>query len=282
MTEKELLEMLKENTNKSYEELIAENRDWKVLYHLSGMRENILAWLPLTKEDSVLEVGAECGALTGILARKAGQVVSMEESKEKAEVCRYRYSSLDNITFLVGKFSELLEQITQQFDYITLIGGLAYAQHWQKGEYPYVKLLQKLAGYLKPKGRLILAIENRLGLKYWAGCMEEHTGYYFEGIEGYKETTGVRTFSKKELEEILVQADIGEYKFYYPYPDYEFTDNIYSDSFLPKCGELKNNSGNIEAERMLLFNDSRVFDEIICNGLFPIYSNAFLVEIEKR
>ena len=206
----------------------------------------------------------------------------MEESKEKAEVCRYRYSSLDNITFLVGKFSELLEQITQQFDYITLIGGLAYAQHWQKGEYPYVKLLQKLAGYLKPKGRLILAIENRLGLKYWAGCMEEHTGYYFEGIEGYKETTGVRTFSKKELEEILVQADIGEYKFYYPYPDYEFTDNIYSDSFLPKCGELKNNSGNIEAERMLLFNDSRVFDEIICNGLFPIYSNAFLVEIEKR
>lgn len=282
MTEKELLEMLKENTNKSYEELIAENRDWKVLYHLSGMRENILAWLPLTKEDSVLEVGAECGALTGILARKAGQVVSMEESKEKAEVCRYRYSSLDNITFLVGKFSELLEQITQQFDYITLIGGLAYAQHWQKGEYPYVKLLQKLAGYLKPKGRLILAIENRLGLKYWAGCMEEHTGYYFEGIEGYKETTGVRTFSKKELEEILVQADIGEYKFYYPYPDYEFTDNIYSDSFLPKCGELKNNSGNIEAERMLLFDDSRVFDEIICNGLFPIYSNAFLVEIEKR
>ena len=45
-----------------------------------------------------------------------------------------------------------------------------------------------------------MAIENKLGLKYFAGCKEDHVGRMFEGIEGYKNTSGVETFSKRELE----------------------------------------------------------------------------------
>ena len=38
--------------------------------------------------------------------------------------------------------------------------------------------------HLTPGGRIVIAIENRLGLKYLAGCAEDHLGTYFSGIQG--------------------------------------------------------------------------------------------------
>ena len=52
---------------------------------------------------------------------------------------------------------------------------------------------------LSENGKLFIAIENRFGLKYWAGAREDHTGNYFESLEGYFGNERVKTFSKKEL-----------------------------------------------------------------------------------
>ena len=38
---------------------------WPVFYHFSPMRENILSWYPIGKDESVLEIGAGCGAAHG-------------------------------------------------------------------------------------------------------------------------------------------------------------------------------------------------------------------------
>ena len=38
---------------------------------------------------------------------------------------------------------------------------------------------------------------------------------------------------------------------------------IYSDRYLPKKGELSNNLRNFDRERVLLFDEKQVFDEII-------------------
>lgn len=95
-------------------------------------------------------------------------------------------------------------------------------------------MLRRTSCHLKPGGKIIIAIENRLGLKYWAGCTEDHTGTYFEGLEGYPKTEGVKTFSKKELLDIIHQAGEFSTTFYYPYPDYKFPMTIYSDEYLPK------------------------------------------------
>ena len=136
--------------------------------------------------------------------------------------------------------------------------------------------------HLKPGGKIVIAIENRLGLKYWAGCTEDHVGTYFEGIEGYPNTTGVKTFSKKELEEIFEATGNWNVDFYYPYPDYKLPMTIYSDSYLPKTGELSNNRYNYDRERMQLFDETRVYDGLIHNGLFQEFSNSFLVILEEK
>lgn len=68
-----------------------------------------------------------------------------------------------------------------------------------------------------------------------------------------------------------------EYHFYYPYPDYKFMTTLYSDRYLPKVGELSNNIRNFDRDRMLLFDEKKVFDMLIREGLFGQYSNSFLV-----
>ena len=104
----------------------------------------------------------------------------------------------------------------------------------------------------------------------------------FEGLENYPDTRSVRTFSRKELSDIIDQA--GEFKttFYYPYPDYKFPFSVYSDAYLPRKGDLKENICNYDQRRLLLFDESKVFDGIIDNGLFPEFSNSFLVLLGKE
>lgn len=142
-------------------------------------------------------------------------------------------------------------------------------------------MLRCIERHLKPGGKILIAIENRLGMKYWAGCTEDHTGNFFEGIEGYRKDSSVRTFSRKELEDLIKEAGDFTSKFYYPYPDYKFPLCIYSDEYLPKCGELNLTAYNYDRARMELFDERRVMDTVICNGMFPEFSNSFLVVIER-
>lgn len=279
--ENEILDIVINNSEKDYNRIINERRKWPVLYHLSHIRENIVEWLPITKEDKVLEIGAGCGAVTGSLARKAKSVTCIELSEKRSLINANRHRDYDNIQIMLGNFETVEPTLTEKYDYITLIGVLEYAGLYISDENPFVKFLQIISKHLSENGKIIVAIENRVGMKYWAGCKEDHVGLYFEGIEGYAATNSAKTFSKGELEEIINETEIGNYKFYYPYPDYKFPSVIYSDEWLPKCGELKNNSCNLDSERMLLFNESLAYDETIRNGTFPQYSNSFLVEITK-
>ena len=103
--------------------------------------------------------------------------------------------------------------------------------------------LKIISRHLKPDGKIVLAIENRLGLKYWAGCTEDHFGTLFEGLEGYPTTSGVKTFSRKEMSAILKEAGDLKASWYYPFPDYKLPMTIYSDRRLPFEGRTES-SGN--------------------------------------
>ena len=96
-------------------------------------------------------------------------------------------------------------------------------------------------------------------------------------LKGYQNTDIVKTFSKKELEKLLKKTGFKDNEFYYPYPDYKLPNIIYSDEYLPKLGELNNNFRNFDEDRMILFNETEVFNSIIEAELFPEMSNSFIV-----
>lgn len=280
--EEELLEIVKNHVPAQFPEIIRREGKWPVMYHLSQQRENIIDWYPMRKDARVLEVGAGCGAITGALTRKAGSVVANDLSKRRSTINAWRNREAENLELMVGNFNMVAENIKLKFDYITLIGVFEYAESYIQEKDPYAVFLNKINGLLAENGEILMAIENRLGLKYFAGCVEDHKGRAFEGIEGYPNTAGVRTFSKAELEQILRRCGFEEYEFFYPYPDYKFPTVIYSEECPPKKGELMNNIRNFDAHRYVLFDEGKAFDTIIESGYFPIFSNSFFVRIRKR
>lgn len=275
--EDELLKIARDYAEVEYPRIIEEKRSWEVLYHLSEQRENIVEWLPIDKSMKVLEIGAGCGAITGVLSRKAGSVTCIDLSKKRSMINAYRHMDCDNITIHVGNFQDIESSLPCDYDYICLIGVFEYAQAYIGGEAPFENFLNIIRYHLKKGGHIVIAIENKFGLKYWAGCKEDHLGTYFSGIEGYPEGGVVRTFTRNGLEEILTQCGIEEYAFYYPYPDYKFMTTLYSDEYQPRVGELSNNMRNFDRERMILFDEKKAFDTVLREGLFPLFSNSYLV-----
>lgn len=277
--EDELLDIVKRLSPVEYAGVVEERRSWPILYHLSPLRENIVDWIPMDKDARVLEVGSGCGAITGALARKAGSVTCVDLSKKRSLINAYRHSECGNVTIHVGNFKDIEPDLPNDFDYICLIGVFEYGQSYIGGETPFQDFLKILLPHLAENGRIVIAIENKYGLKYFAGCKEDHLGAWFSGIENYADGGGVRTFSRKGLEKIFKSCKVKETHFYYPYPDYKFMTTLYSDAYLPGKGELSNNFRNFDRDRMLLFDEKNAFDGITEDGLFPVFSNSFVAVI---
>jgi SAM-dependent methyltransferase len=233
--------------------------------------------LPIKKDDKVLEIGSGCGAITGTLADMAKSVTCIELSQKRSLINAYRNKEKSNINILLGNFEDVEKTLTEKYDYITLIGVFEYGESYISDNNPYEMFLKKIKSHLSENGKIIIAIENKLGLKYWAGCKEDHVGRYFESIENYTNTIGVKTFSKNELINIIENCGFEDYKFYYPYPDYKLPMTIYSDEYLPKEGELNNNMRNFDTERIIMFDETKVYNTLIKEGLFPLYSNSYIV-----
>ena len=110
--EDELLEVVKNYAPSEYKKIIKEKQDWAVLYHLSENRTNIIDWMEGDKEASVLEVGSGCGAITGKLAEKYGQVTCVELSKKRSLINAYRHREKGNITINLGNYRDISSRLT--------------------------------------------------------------------------------------------------------------------------------------------------------------------------
>ena len=275
--EEKLLQIVK--NHESFEKITENSSEWPIVYHLSKQRQNILEWYDFKKEDTILEIGAGCGAITGLLAEKSKKIVSVEISKKRSLINAYRNKKYDNLEIIVGNFNDI--KIEEKFNYITLIGVLEYSKNFTNSETPEIKFLNELKKYLKPNGKIMIAIENKLGLKYWAGAKEDHTSLLFDSIQGYLNTKKVATYSKEELKKMLCKTGFLNIEFYYPFPDYKLPNIIYSEKYLPKIGDLRNLIHNYDMSRYVFFDEGIVYDQLIKDSNFEKFSNSFLTIAEN-
>lgn len=274
--EDELLDIVTQTDD--YSDILAKDNRWPILYHLSPIRQNIINWYPFKKEASCLEIGGGCGAITGALCESLKEVKVVELSKRRSAINLARHKHYDNLEIIVGNLNDIT--FNKKFDYVTLNGVLEYAGSFTNTEEPYKDFLTQVKKYLKPDGKLIIAIENRYGLKYFAGAKEDHTGKEFDGITGYKNNDTVQTFGKNELENLLKSVGLHTLEFYYPHPDYKMPMEIYSQAWLPSVESLLSQAPNFDYERFEFFNESEAFQGLIDNGQYEFFANSFLVICE--
>ncbi len=256
-------------------ERLAAGDDWAELYHLSDIRKNILSWTEADKNASALEIGSGCGAVSGILCEKFGQVTAVDLSKKRSTINAYRNQSCDNLRIMVGNFEDV--KFTEKFDVITLIGVFEYSIYYISSDDPFVDMLKKCRSLLNDGGRLYIAIENKYGMKYFAGASEDHTGKPYDGIEGYHGVERVRTFSGYALNAMLKAAGFTGLEFRYPVPDYKLPMEIYSDLRLPAPGDITYRSPNYDRDRYDSFDEVRVTDQVCADGMFPDFANSFMI-----
>ena len=138
-----------------------------VFHNFTDARENLISWFPFLENASVLEIGAGMGALTGLLCQKCRNVVALEHSPKRAEIIRKRHNKYTNLEVISGDI--FTYEFTQKYDYILLIGVLEYMGINSQLDNPYTAVLKRVHSLLNENGTLLLAIENRFGLKYWCG-----------------------------------------------------------------------------------------------------------------
>ncbi|MEJ1937495.1 methyltransferase, partial [Nostoc sp. NIES-2111] len=231
--EEEILKIIKEAADlTSFSDELSENcRDWVSSYHLSAVRANVLRpFTQLLRDAHVLEIGSGCGAITRFLGENSRQVTALEGTYRRSAITRLRTRDLDNVKVYCEDFNFFASE--EKYDVATLIGVLEYAGCFSKSEEPAQELLARANHFLKDDGTLIIAIENKLGLKYFAGFHEDHIGKQFYGIEDRYKKGEARTYGLYELRALLMRAGFEHTHLFIPLPDYKFPISILSEGSL--------------------------------------------------
>lgn len=250
-----------------YHDQITQRKSYTVMYQLAESRRNVFEWIQIPKRAKILELGAGCGTVTSVLLDQGAKVICQDENAVFCRMNALRHKEEDEgrLTVYGMSFEQCEPELARDFDVAVLTGLPAVEEKARV-------MVKKLHAHLKKAGLLVIAVENKFGLKYWAGNMEMHVQKYFAGLEN----DGVQLYSRRGLEKLLQGEGFLWQEFYYPYPDHRFARDIYSDKYLPKKGDLTYNITNYESDRLILFDEQKVFDSIIEEGQFPFFSNSYL------
>jgi len=260
--------------------------DWPSTYHLSKRRGNLLRpFAEQFKGKMVLEIGSGMGPITRLLGESGANVLAVEGTSRRAYATRLRTRDLENVTVLAEKFEDFKTDL--KFDVITLIGVLEYSNLYTNDENPHLSVLTRCFELLNPDGNLIIAIENKLGLKYFAGAYEDHVGISMFGLENRYTSKSVRTFGKFELKELLSAAGFEKSVFNAPLPDYKLTTSVISESGFGdkkfKSVDLIRDSFGADPQlpASLAFTPELVLPTLDQNNLGLELANSFLVVAGK-
>jgi SAM-dependent methyltransferase len=259
--------------------------DWPSRYHLSPQRVDLLRPLKHLLKGDILEIGSGCGAITRYLGELEATVTALEGSPKRAQITAARSRDLTNVTVYCDNFNDF--KSSKKYDVVTLIGVLEYSPIFIEGAFAPQAMLEKIQKFLKPDGVVIIAIENQLGLKYFAGAPEDHLNIPFAGIENNYKEKGPITFGKKHLETILLNSGFKYSEFLFPFPDYKLpsalvTEHGAKDDKLNLADILKYQADHVhngDFERT--FDVEQSMQVIIRNKLLEDLSNSFLVVAGK-
>jgi SAM-dependent methyltransferase len=255
--------------------------DWPSEYHLSRERHSLIRPLGIQPGETVLELGAGCGAITRFLGEIGAEITAVEGTLERGRVAAERCRDLANVRVIVDDLARF--ESDQRFQWILLVGVLEYASVFLDHPHAARQYLKYAARFLAEDGKLVVAIENKLGLKYFNGCSEDHIGVPFLGVQGLYGDRTPRTFGRRELDQQLNAAGLQHLQHFYPFPDYKLPQVILSERAL--ADELFEPANllamcvprDYTRQTMRLFDDALVMREVIENGLLADLSNSLMV-----
>ena len=133
---------------------------------IRGIQRGLLQWYDFKPDSMILYTGSEEDAIAEMLRERAGALVCVSCGTAGEENFRQNYG--------------------ERFDYIVSVAALERQLHPER-------ILAGFRNLLKADGKLLLGMNNRLGIRYFCGDRDPYTQRSFDGVEGYR-----RAYVKKE------------------------------------------------------------------------------------
>jgi len=166
----------------------------------------------------------------------------------------------------------------KDYEYIVMAGVLERSQD-------PVSLLCLLREMLGANGRLLLGMDNRLGIRYFCGDRDVFTGRNFDSIENYtkisptdrKKMSG-RAYAKAEIIHMLKAAGFGQHRFYSVLPGLDRPQALYAEDYLPEEELDVRIVPQYHSPDTVFLQEEGLYTTLIQNGLFHIMANGYFIE----
>ncbi len=280
--EEEIIQTYIKQKEENEEDILKKDNRLEVVEALSEIRKNIINWYPFIPNATILEIGGNLGEITQELCQKARRVVTIEENKIKAEAIAKRHQDKENLEIIVGKIQDIPQKET--FDYIVINGKLEYAPFMIQSDQPFTEFLKIAVSYLKEDGKLLIATDNKFGIRYWNGKKDLDGTYEYRNLGTRRNQTQPQLFTKKSLEEMLTKVNIPYQKFYYIFPDYKMPNLIYSEEYEISKEDISRNFTCYQENELVSFVENDVLRELMKEDskLINFYANSFFIEASKK
>lgn len=272
--------IIEDNGTEDYSEFLSSHEEWDFYYHLSEVRKGLLNWYSFAPGCRVLEIEAEFGALTGLLCDQCGAVVVSESNPYRAKCIAKRFEARENLEVYAGHIFDIyLLKEQEKFDYIVINGILERQGNGDPNPEIYAAYLRRIKDeLLRPEGKILLAAENRLGLRYFCGERDRFTGRPFDSINNYPFGSSARGFTRNELKNIIERTGIDNMRFYYPLPDHRVPQMIFSQDYVNQTLiEERLSTYSIWRDTQVVW-ERALYKDVIENHAFEFLTNSFLAE----
>ena len=213
---------------------------------LSQFEKNIISWYPIEKNKKVLEI---------------------ENSEEIVNELKTKTSEIKSISL-----EQICDAPENDFDYVVLIG--TFEKLSSKEE--ILNLLNFAKKSLNKDGKILLAMKNKFGMKYWTGESINKEKPYLSIVSDKENILGLT-----KIKNILNDLNL-KFKIYYALPDYKLTNVIFTDDFMPDNESIDaRDLSFVDKENALNFSERDAYKQILKDdkNLFPFFANSFFIEI---
>lgn len=181
-------------------------------------------------------------------------------------------------------FSDIFDNrssIVNEYDYIVMGNDIEVYDNPSD-------IIEGIYSCLSPTGKLLLSVNNRLGIRYFCGDRDPYTGRNFDGIENYRrayskkeDTFNGRMYSKSEWEQMLRNAGFDTYQFYSILSDLDNPSLIFAEDYLPNEDLANRVFPTYNYPDSVFLEEEALYAGLLENGMFHSMANAYLIECSK-
>lgn len=221
--------------------------------YVNQMAQGLAAWEAFPAGGRALVVGAAPG-MAELLRRKKLETVEAES----ADVLAHDVAGSFDVLLMVAEPERVADPVA---------------------------LLTACRSLLAPHGRLLLGMNNRLGLRYFCGDADLYTDRSFDGLDDYKQVYKTkadgfrgRTYSRTEIRQMLTAAGFPTQHFYAVLTDLAHPMMLFADGVLPRESLENRLFPTYHKPEHAFLMEERFYQPLIDEGLFHAMANAFFIE----